>query len=132
LDWACSRSSGLGGSPSVRLWGRVWFREFLVGLRWWWIVVVVGGRFPTGFAVGGRGGRGGGFVSGGFGVGTSCHPLEESEIRGFNWMSRFAVEEERVKKFLLCGFCVYLQQGQAEDGENGLVWSGLLERMISR
>jgi hypothetical protein len=25
-----------------------------------------------------------------------------------------------------------LQQGQAEDGENGLVWSGLLERMISR
>jgi hypothetical protein len=47
-------------------------------------------------------------------------------------MSRFAVEEERVKEFLLCGFCVYLQQGQAEDGENGLVWSGLLERMISR
>jgi hypothetical protein len=124
LDWACSRSSGLGGSPSVRLWGRVWFREFLVGLRWWWIVVVVGGRFPTGFAVGGRGGRGGGFVSGGFGVGTSCHPLEESEIRGFNWMSRFAVEEERVKEFyyVVSAFtCSRDRQRMVKT-----VWSGLV------
>ena len=78
LDRAC-RSSGLGGSPSVRLWGRIWFREFLVGMRWWWVVVVAGGGggFPTGFAVGGRGGRGRGFVSGGFGVRTTCHSPEK-------------------------------------------------------
>jgi hypothetical protein len=63
LDWACSRSNGLGGWASVGLWGRVWFMEFLVGLRWLWIVVVGGGGFPTGFAVGGRGGGGGGFLS---------------------------------------------------------------------